>query len=301
MTIFIRRLCYRVGVFKVHNPQVPLVVIGNITVGGTGKTPLVIAVANYLKTSGWSPAIVSRGHGGADNEEARFVDRDDNADDVGDEPLLIARNTGLPVVVCRRRERAVALVTEKTQCNVVVSDDGLQYYGMHRDIEIVSVDSKRLFGNGFLLPAGPLRESMRKLQGADFVVSKGRCNLCTDSFSLMGDKLLSLSLPQQSMSLAELTGQRVNAVAGIADPDGFFSALRRAGVVPVEYIFADHHPYTKSDLQFDELLPIVMTEKDAVKCGNFQIQNAWYWPVEAQFENDFLQRLEARLSAIGKS
>ena len=272
-----------------------MVVIGNITVGGTGKTPLLIGIAKYLQSQGYSPAVVSRGYGGKNQTTPVFVKPDDAASSVGDEPLLIAKKTNLPVVVCRIRHLAVSAICRRGGVDVILSDDGLQHYQMHRDIEVVCVDGERKFGNGMCLPAGPLREPLSRLQSVDFVISKSMNDIAGDSFELVGQLLVSLRSPETTKELNAFANRRVHAVAGIANPGGFFDLLRSHNLVPTEHAFSDHHAFVESDFEFGETLPVIITEKDAVKCAGFGLDNAWYLPVEIKFHSNFPDRLESAL------
>ncbi len=289
------------GVFTVYRSDIPVVVIGNISVGGTGKTPLVIGIAKKLQASGYSPAIVSRGYGGNVKSTPVFVVPDDRADVVGDEPLLIARKTNVPVVVCKDRHLAISAIVNNGGCDVILSDDGLQHYKMHRDIEVVCVDGQRVFGNGLCLPAGPLREPLSRLNSVDFIVSKSRSDVTDDSFEFVGESLVSLHSPEETCELNAYANRRIHAVAGIGNPGVFFRFLRSKNIKLDEHAFPDHHAFAKSDFEFDRELPVIMTEKDAVKCAGFGLHNVWYLPVDIEFHSSFPERLEAALKLCGVS
>ncbi|MDR3492879.1 MAG: tetraacyldisaccharide 4'-kinase [Gammaproteobacteria bacterium] len=281
----IRRLVYAYGLKKIYKLPVPVIVVGNITVGGTGKTPFVISLATYLKEQGYTPGIATRGVGGKQQQAPRYVDDYALATDVGDEAILLKKRTQCPVVVGIDRVAAVYELISKSNCNIIISDDGLQHYRLGRDIEIAIVDSTRQFGNGYMLPAGPLREPISRLDKVDFVISK---------MSLLGDMLISLDQTQK-ISLATFKNKKIHAVAAIGNPQRFFKSLRDAGLDIIEHIFPDHYLYQENDLLFSDDAPILMTEKDAVKCLSFDIKNAWYLPVTTRLDNEFLNQLRSRL------
>ncbi len=265
-----------------HLP-VPIIVVGNISVGGTGKTPLLCALAQAFTKRGKRVGIVSRGYGGNFAECTRLVSVNDDAISVGDEPLLIARTTECPVVVGRDRVAAAKHLLSAHKVEVILSDDGLQHYALPRDVEIVVVDAQRGVGNGFFLPAGPLREPASRLQSVDFVVVNGLAN---SSNALPNAKnILSVNLtPQHWVAVAsgnifplEFLAKNtvVHAVAGIGNPSKFFSTLTSIGFSVIEHAFSDHHIFSERDFQFDDNLPVLMTEKDAVKCMGFA-KESWY-------------------------
>ena len=295
-----RCAAYRHGLLRVHRVGVPVIVVGNITVGGSGKTPLVIALVEYLRAQGWSPGVVSRGYGRRSRSQCD-VRADTSPDDGGDEPVLIARRCGVPVVVDVDRVAAARRVAELGS-DIVIADDGLQHYRLHRDFEIEVVEAGRRFGNARLLPAGPLRElSSRR---SDMRITNGTDALTNEWpewwFHLVGDTLVG---DDGSTRLLEtLSGKRVHAVAGIGNPQRFFDSLRARGLETVQHAFADHHSYSPGDLQFDETLPIVMTEKDWVKCAIFAPADSWMLPVRAECRAGFFEELIQRFSVkIGTS
>jgi len=290
-----RRAAYRRGWLRVERVGVPVIVVGNITVGGNGKTPLVIALVEHLCAQGWKPGVVSRGYGRRSRHQV-VVDAHTDARDAGDEPLLIARRTGVPVVVDADRVAAAKRVIA-LGCDIVVADDGLQHERLHRDVEIEVVDEARRYGNGFLLPAGPLREFgrpdidlcvfHRTLPAEDEGAAPG--------FVLKGDALHSGD--GRIESLASWRGRRVHAVAGLGHPQRFFGGLRDHGLDVVEHAFPDHHAYVEEDLYFAERLPIVMTEKDWVKCERFAPANAWCLPVHADCSPGIMDGIDRVLAA----
>lgn len=293
----LRRYGYKKGIFKSFTAPVPVIVVGNITVGGTGKTPLVIALAHFLRQQGYKPGIVSRGYGGQTASYPWPVDANDNPLQVGDEPLLIAKNTHCPVIVDPKRVRAVQALLYLYACDIIISDDGLQHYALARTIEIAVIDGSRRFGNGYCLPAGPLRESTARLKTVNFRVANGQA--CADEYTmkLALKSLKNIALPDQSKTLNDFTGQMVHAVAGIGNPQRFFKALREHGITLIEHEFPDHHAYQPKDLQFKDNLPIIMTEKDAVKCAVFAKPDCWYLAVEAKLDDEFWLNLNNRLKS----
>jgi tetraacyldisaccharide 4'-kinase len=266
---------------------VPVIVVGNISVGGTGKTPLVLWLADFLRQQGYHPGIVSRGYGGG-TEGVVAVDIRSDPAAVGDEPLLLARKSGCPVWVGRDRVAAGnALLRAHIECDVVVSDDGLQHYGLDRDMEIVVVDGERKFGNGLLLPAGPLREGISRLGSVDAVVVNGgslkATMLLRNEFemSLEGGEFYNLRQPERRAVAADFGGKKLHAVAGIGNPQRFFAHLRRLGLAFEEHGFPDHCAFRLQDLDYDDADALLMTEKDAVKCAGFADERYWALAVEA--------------------
>ncbi len=242
----IRRKLYQTGLKQVWKSSVPVIVVGNISVGGTGKTPVVLALVEYLKTAGYTPGVVSRGYGGANHSAPLMLDSNTSAHVAGDEPVLIHRRTGAPVCVFPNRVLAVQTLLKHTPCDVVVTDDGLQHYPLARDFEIAVVDGKRLHGNGLCLPSGPLRESVSRLESVDHVLFNQAEPVEDDqSFYLKPSDFHSLGGEQKMM--AEFAGKTVHAVAGTASPERFFATLKSLDITPIEKIFPDHHAYTIED------------------------------------------------------
>jgi tetraacyldisaccharide 4'-kinase len=295
LLVMVRCVLYRIGIFKTYHFSVPIIVVGNITVGGTGKTPFVIWLAHFLRSHGYQPGIVSRGVGGRKHKTAYWVSSHASVKEVGDEAWLLAKNTHCPVVIGVNRPLAVQALLQQTRCNVVISDDGLQHYALARDIEIVMVDSVRRFGNTYLLPAGPLREPISRLRSVDFIIVNGETTEDVYSMSLIPGHLISVCCPELTRPLNLFSRVTVHAVAAIGHPERFFQALRTAGVEIIPHIFSDHHLYCANDFNFQDTLPIIMTEKDAVKCLDFADERYWYWPVTAvlshAFERDMLSSL----------
>jgi tetraacyldisaccharide 4'-kinase len=283
--VCIRRLFYILRIFRSRHPGIPVIVVGNLTVGGTGKTPLVIWIAEWLKSKGWSPAIVSRGYGArVDAPRAATVAAD--AAEVGDEPILLARRSGCPVWIGPDRVQvAAALREQQRDVNVLVLDDGLQHYRMRRDLEIAVVDA-RGFGNGFLLPAGPLREPRWRLRTVDAVVSHASA-VQGYSMELQGDLAHRMTDARERQPLKSFAGQKVHAVAGIGDPNRFFIHLGKAGIKVVPHPFPDHHRFSPHELEFGDEAPVMLTEKDAVKLRSVARPNWWVLPVSAKLDPQF--------------
>ena len=291
----LRGWLYRIGVMHSVRLPVPVVVVGNLSVGGTGKTPLTIALAEALRARGFRPGVVSRGHGGRQRQPTLLGEHPDPAE-VGDEPCLI-RASGVAVAIGRKRPAAARLLLD-AGCNVLIADDGLQHYALARDVEICVIDGTRRFGNGHLLPAGPLREPLSRLSRVDFLVCNGV--LPADGefpMQLLGSEAVALHGAERR-PLAALAGQRVHAVAAIGNPSRFFASLRATGIEPIEHAFTDHHAFVAGDLDFGDQLPVLMTDKDAVKCRRFAQPNWWRVPVRAELPLAFYDALVERLGRL---
>ena len=291
-----RRVLYRLRLLKSEHPGIPVIVVGNLTVGGSGKTPLVIWIAEFLKKKGWHPAIISRGYG-ARIDQPRAATIADEAADVGDEPILLARRSGCPVWVgADRVDVARALRAANPDVDVLILDDGLQHYRLRRDVEIAVLDA-RGFGNGFLLPAGPLREPKGRLKRVDAVVSHGAA-VQGYAMQLAGDTLHRMTDAAERRPVASFGAEKVHAVAGIGDPNRFFLHLTRLGMKVLPHPFPDHHAFTPQDLEFAADAPVVMTEKDAVKLRRSARPNWWVLPVSAQLDAAFGDWLSGRLDGF---
>ncbi len=292
--VWFRRIFYQLKIFGSTHPGIPVIVVGNLVAGGSGKTPLVLLVAEILAGRGWKPGIVSRGHGGSARQPREAGIASDPAE-VGDEPMLLARRSGCPVWVAPDRVAACrALREQHPECNVIVSDDGLQHYAMRRDVEICVVDA-RGFGNGFLQPAGPLREPASRLGSVDLVVAHGATQVQGYAMALEGERLVRFTDARDVRPAKSFAGQRMHAVAGIGDPKRFFLQLARFGIKVVPHPFPDHHRFGARDFEFGDADPVVMTEKDAVKCKPFAQANFWVFPVSASLDPAFERRLLERL------
>lgn len=302
----VRRAWYRRGWLRARKLPVPVVVVGNIVAGGAGKTPLAIALVETLRARGFKPGVVSRGYGGT-ARAPMLLDAQPDPAVVGDEPALIRMRTGAPVAIGAERPSAAMLLLGEG-VDVIIADDGLQHYALERDAEIGVVDGARGLGNGRLLPAGPLREPAARLDEVDFVV----CNAVNeDGASARGNPpkpAMESAIPMRlhgdiardlrngsGRPLASFAGTRVHAVAGIGHPPRFFDALRAAGIDVIAHPFADHHRYTPADLDFGDGLPVLMTEKDAVKCRALAQANWWSVPVTAELPEPFFDAVVARL------
>lgn len=289
-----RRRMYRHSWLRSERMPVPVIVVGNIVAGGTGKTPLTIALVEALRARGFRPGVVSRGYGGTASAPMLLGAQADPAT-VGDEPALIRLRTGAPVAIGVNRLDAARLLLPEG-ANVIIADDGLQHYALARDVEVCVIDGARRFGNGRLLPAGPLREPVSRLRDVDFVVSNGgEARDGEVPMQLVLADAVALAEPRRTSPLAAFAGKRVHAIAGIGHPPRFFEALGAAGIDVIEHPFPDHHRYTASDLAFGDSLPVLMTEKDAVKCRAFAQADWWSVPVSARLPPDFLEALAGRV------
>lgn len=292
-SVYIRRFFYKLGILKKHKFDVPIIVVGNITVGGAGKTPLVIHLVEELRKRGYRPAVVSRGYGRT-NHHVETVMINSVAQNVGDEPLLIMQRTLCPVFVAKRRELAIKEILTTTDCNLIICDDGLQYHALHRDIEIVVVDGLRRFGSGMLLPSGPLREPMKRLQEVDFTVNNGDIRENEVSMKLIIDNAFYLKT-REMVDLKTYVGKTVHAIAGIGHPKRFFNTLIAMGIKVLPHAMPDHHYYSIHDFNFEDELPIFMTEKDMVKCSHFANNKMIYVTVKTEVPDSFIEQIEAKL------
>jgi len=283
---------------------VPVIIVGNLSVGGTGKTPLVAWLALSLQKQGKKPGIVMRGYRShLPSRQVMQVTQESDPLYVGDEPFLLAKKTRCPVVIGKNRSQAVRyLLIHSPEVDLVLCDDGLQHYALARDVEIAVVDGERQLGNGACLPAGPLRENLKRLERVDFIVMNGEGSLFSHSkplwmmkkaFSPMVCPVNAGGTPQR-LSLFE--GKTVHVVAGIGHPERFFSMLREKNIHIIPHIFRDHHYFQQSDLTFNDTLPILMTEKDAVKCQALSLSNAWMLPLEVSLPETFIHHLLKRIN-----
>ncbi len=295
--IWLRRLGYRFGLLPTRRFPVPIIVVGNISVGGTGKTPLVTWLAGHLRRQGRRPGIVSRGYGGEAVHWPQQVRPDSDPASVGDEAVMLASLTACPVRVGPDRPAAVGDLLAHTDVDIVISDDGMQHYALGRDIEIAVVDGDRWLGNGFLLPAGPLREPPSRLREVDLILVNGDGG--EGEFSMrMIEPLVRPLGGGETESIDVFSGRVVHAVAGIGNPERFFGLLSRHGIDPHRHPFPDHYPFTAEDLDFGDGLPVLMTEKDAVKCRQLPCRNCWVVHVDAQPDPGFVHRLDTLLKEI---
>jgi tetraacyldisaccharide 4'-kinase len=297
----LRHGLYRLGILLPATLPVPVIVIGNLSVGGSGKTPCTLWLSLALREAGYRPGIITRGYGGNSRHWPRLVTPDNDAREVGDEAVLLARRSGVPVAAGSDRIAAAMLLIDQHRVNLILSDDGLQHYRLSRDIEIIMLDGVRGLGNGWRLPAGPLREPADRLQQATFVVVKTGATIPAD---IPNDVLImQLELTEavslatgNHQSLADFAGRRVHAVAGIANPEQFFGALEACGLQVDGRSLPDHAIPDISDIMFDDALPVFMTEKDAVKCQAMRLENHWYVTAAARFSESDQARFMAGLS-----
>ena len=295
-----KRKRYLMGALKAWKPDIPIIVVGNIVIGGTGKTPLVIWLAKSLLKLGYKPGIVSRGYGGRAKQYPLLVNSTTPVTDSGDEPYIIATNTNCPVVVSPNRVQAAKKLVTDTDCDVIISDDGMQHYQLDRDIEIAVFDGLRGAGNKLCLPAGPLRESLNRVEDVDFIVSSSKP---LDDLSIKEDYVMEYR-PIKWIRISDdesfepenwpLT-RAVHAVAGIGNPSKFYNLLRSLGLQPIEHSFPDHYQFNKADLTFNDQLPIVMTEKDSVRCKAIDVKNIWYLKVEADIPDEFAEKIAIKI------
>ncbi len=283
--------------------RVPVIIVGNITAGGTGKTPVCLALAQYFTAHGTRVVLVSRGYGGHAEQYPLVVTADSDPAQAGDEAVLLARVSGCAVVVDPDRVRAAKVAEQQLQAQLIISDDGLQHYALARTVEIAVIDGARGLGNGFLLPAGPLREPAERLQTVNYVIINGALqqtlpvqpatliNLQIRAGALVN--LLSGERQSPQLWLQHHKPQpRIHAVAGIGNPARFFTSLQQLGFVIMPHAFADHHAYQADDLDFGDALPVVMTTKDAVKCQRFAQTHWWALEVEAVLPANFFVSIE---------
>ena len=290
----LRSMCYTLGLFEQFKGYVPVIVVGNISVGGNGKTPFVIWLAQYLQQHDLKVGVISRGYGGSSDSYPLIVDSSITTAQAGDEPVLIQRRLGCPVVVGPDRKANIKLLNTNYDLDIIISDDGMQHYKMGRDIECCIVDSERRFGNGFLMPAGPLRETTKRLKSVDLVVENGG----TDNFNyqLEASSLLSVATGEKTLTLLD-SG---HAVSAIGNPARFEKTLQNSGVKLLSTAhYRDHYAYTPADFEKynDEI--VIMTEKDAVKCRVFAKPNWYFLPVDAKPSTAVIHKLNLLLKEKG--
>jgi tetraacyldisaccharide 4'-kinase len=286
----LRRLFYRLGLFSKTKISVPVIVVGNVTVGGTGKTPTALWLAQFLKANGYRPGIVSRGYKGRIGVWPFLVTPASEAVKVGDEPLLLARRAACPVVVDPKRARGAQALVDAHGCNVVITDDGLQHWALARDIEIAVVDGARRFGNGLCLPAGPLRERRARLKTVDFVLAFSSHETNEIPAKLEPDRFINLRTNEPALA-EQFRPNAVHAVAGIGHPKRFFDTLESLGLSVIPHAFPDHHGFVQGDFDFAREGPVLMTEKDAVKCQAFAKPDWWALRVNVQLPPTFGEKL----------
>jgi tetraacyldisaccharide 4'-kinase len=289
----VRRLTYRAGWRRTERLPVPVVVIGNLVAGGTGKTPLVLWLVEALRTRGFRPAIVSRGYGGANAQPSEVVIGGD-AVRYGDEPLLLAERSGVPVWIGRHRASAArAAIAAHPDRDLVICDDGLQHYALARDFEI-AVEDERGYGNGLLLPAGPLREPPSRQVDAT-VVNGAPARPGAFAMRLEPAGFRGVRAPDRTLGADALRGQRLHAAAGIGNPARFFATLASLGLAFKPHAFPDHHAFAPGDLDFPDCDAVLMTEKDAVKCRAFPRDDLYALRVEARVDERLADLVALRL------
>jgi tetraacyldisaccharide 4'-kinase len=300
----IRKAYYQSNRISKASFPIPIVVVGNLTVGGTGKTPLVIHIVKVLKQYGLRPGVVSRGYGGSHSktsQEPLWVYANSDPKQVGDEPLLLAKRVFCPIVIAANRIKAVQSLLDSGQVDVVISDDGLQHEKLKRDIEIIVIDGKKRLGNGWCLPVGPLREPSQRLEEVDFIVCNDPIQFDNDQEydMVLRPRTLSSGLePSQQNSINFFQGQTVHAIAGIGFPERFFDLLTKHDLKVIPHPFPDHYPFQQKDIEFNDDLPILLTEKDAVKCSGLMSHKHWVLSVDSAVNPLFDMRLLKRLDEL---
>jgi tetraacyldisaccharide 4'-kinase len=293
----LRRLLYRSKILTSIKLPVPVVVVGNISVGGTGKTPVTLWLAGQLLANGWHPVIISRGFGGS-HFKPQEVQPDSSPASVGDEPVLMAQRKLCPVWTGRDRPAvAQAALLAHPECDVIISDDGLQHYRLQRDMEIAVVDGQRRFGNGLLLPAGPLREPVSRLHELDAVICNGgKPSPGEYLMQLEGMHFHNLLNPETTATASDFQGKSLHAIAGIGHPERFFQHLTKLGLKVQGHAYPDHHAYKAADLAYDDASALLMTEKDAVKCLVFADEKCWALRVDAHIDPALTQLILKKIS-----
>lgn len=308
--VWVRKALFNAGVLKSKHPGVPVIVIGNLTAGGTGKTPVTIWLADALRERGFSPGIVSRGYGGSKSGSPMRVDGASDPAVVGDEPVLLARITGLPVVVDSDRARGARTLAEEG-VDLIITDDGLQHLKLERDYEICVIDGSRGLGNRLMIPAGPLREPAGRLEKVDQILVNGQCEENAETaneqnalcFELRTGELRRLN-GSLSRPIERFANTTVHAIAAIGNPSRFFESLRIAGMQVIEHALPDHKKPSRGDLKFDDDFDVVMTEKDAIKLGSTLGDRYWYVPVELCIDpveaGPWLEQIVSRLRNVAE-
>jgi len=307
LLIALRRFLFSMGVLGSHEPVVPVIVVGNITAGGTGKTPVTIWLTRELQARGFSPGIVSRGYGGSKSLLSMRVDVASDPDVVGDEPVLLAMRTGCPVVVDSNRVRAAEMLVEDG-ADLIIADDGLQHYRLTRIYEICVIDGSRGLGNRLLLPAGPLRETLSRLGEVDQVLINGHLREASEALSVVEQNAIEFELVATEVSrlngsltrpIDRFAGTTVHAVAAIGNPSRFFDLLRAHDIQVIEHALPDHAKIARKDLEFGDEFEVLMTEKDAVKLTAVKSDKLWKVPVELKIDpllaGPLLEQIASRL------
>ncbi|VTU07606.1 tetraacyldisaccharide 4'-kinase [Actinobacillus porcinus] len=296
----VRYALFKLGILKSYRAPVPVVIVGNLSVGGNGKTPVVVWLVQQLQARGLKCGVISRGYGSQSKVYPLLVSAETDPIQGGDEPVLIAKRTGVPVCISANRQDAIELLLKQQHCDVIISDDGLQHYKLQRDIEIVVMDAKRALGNGFVLPAGPLRETAARLASVDLVITNGGENQYTDAVMTLVPNYAINLVSHKKCLLKDF--KQASALAGIGNPQRFFDMLQGLGIQLTQaQAFQDHQQFSAQQLsQFNDNEPLLMTEKDAVKCGQFAQQNWWYVPVDADISGQKATALLDKIEQIAK-
>lgn len=322
-----RRTCYQIGLIPRARFRAPVIVVGNITVGGTGKTPMVLYLVQLLKQAGFRPGIVTRGYGG-EITEPTLINLSDPVSAVGDEAYMLIKFVDCPVVVGKKRAKAVKYLLTNTAVNVVISDDGMQHYSMRRDLEIAMIDGQRRFGNAYCLPFGPLREPIKRLEFVDFKICKTNqmSEVQDDEYAMQLEPTYLVNMVNgEHIACDALPSRVVHAVAGLGNPDRFFTTLNDLGYEIQPHVFADHHAYSRKDFKAieqktipvhkattniypgvktqdpaarDQVIPVIMTAKDSVKCSAFAQPHWWYLAVAAKLPQEFNDRMIERVTQL---
>ena len=298
LIVWLRRVAYQLGVLPATQFDLPVIVVGNISVGGTGKTPLVAWLARKLQDVGFAPAIVCHGYGGCATDWPQQVRADSDPVVVGEESVLLARHSDCAVAAGPDRVSVIEALLAHSHCDVILCDDGLQHLRLRRDIEIAVIDGVRRHGNGRCLPAGPLRESVSRLQTVDLVVANEGAARGEFEMKFKPGCLISVKSPREDHDLVNLRGARVHAVCGIGNPARFFAMLENQGAKVIAHEFPDHHHFTLSDVSFDDELPILMTEKDAIKCERFATDAHWYVAMDVEPHHLLFERILSMLRKV---
>ncbi|SUB24190.1 tetraacyldisaccharide 4'-kinase [Avibacterium avium] len=298
--LFITRLrawLYQRGILASYKAPVPVVIVGNLSVGGNGKTPVVIWLVQQLQQRGIQVGVISRGYGSKAKSYPRLVASHDAPVETGDEPLLIAKRTNAPVCISPNRQQAIEHLLAHFPCQVIISDDGLQHYKLQRDKEIVVLDAQRQFGNGFVLPAGPLREPICRLKSVDWIINNGAATPFSQTVMTLTPHVAIHLQTGEKRPLQDFAQQNITAIAGIGNPQRFFIMLQKLAINVVEsQAFQDHQAYDLTLFEkFNKNQPLFMTEKDAVKCQDFAQSNWWYVPVEAEINDEQSEQFIAAL------
>ena len=286
----VRRALFRLNLLKSYRASIPVVIVGNLSVGGNGKTPAVIWLVQKLTKCGLNVGVISRGYGSKAKNYPLLVTPTSDPIEAGDEPVLIAARTQAPVCISPNRQQAIECLLQHTKCDVIISDDGLQHYKLQRDFELVIMDAKRGLGNGFLLPAGPLRELPSRLKNVDIIITNGSENQYSDAVMTLKPQYAVNLVTKAQRPLNEFS--QATAIAGIGNPPRFFTMLQQHGIQLIEtQAFQDHQSFSPELFaKFDKNRPLLMTEKDAVKCMTFAEEYWWYVPVTTEIQGEKAQQ-----------